>query len=204
MTYKVGIIDDDEQIYKLMNELIDGFIFINLALTDINLIVDEIISEKLDAVIIDYSLSDKPGISFTGDDVLSCLHDRCLGFPAVILTGHYIDAEANDESPFIVYDKDKVLNEDYETNEFIRRLNIAIRGYHKKIEEAEEEHQALSLMEDLSTEQEIKLLQLDDFLERVSYGKNTLVKNYKTTDFERKLENLIKSTENLLQQTSQN
>jgi hypothetical protein len=211
MKYKVGVIDDEESTSFFLDELNSDFEFIQLEIKDIGDVIDNIMSKKLDALIIDYNLENSTNFIFSGNDVLDYLHCHLMGFPAVILTGYGIEAENNNESPFIVFEKKRILdseNNNFENNknmvEFTRKFIICIENYKKRINDAEKRYSELNEIptDKLTPEEEAELVRIDDFLDRTFSGDAAINRRYKETTFERNLVKLIDKTEQMIEKFS--
>ena len=188
--YRIGIIDDDPSKITQMITMIrlccddeDGrplkakyasyeLIPVELRLADnTSDMVEDIIGERVDAVIIDYKLSSQQSISYSGVSLAKELHSRLWGFPIFVLTTYQddlFDHELFDS--YLVFDFDRYIGDDQERIEFNSKLIEQIKKYRIELKTWKEELEYLLPRAGESASIDERILELDSRLEKSFYG----------------------------------
>ncbi len=201
--FKLGIIDeyqDDIDDFKIFFE--NDFEIVEIELKDtVEDIVNEIVQAKLDAVAIDYKLTEHNSkMQFNGNEIFNYIENKLYKFPAFILTNYVPDASQSDISDeFKIISKRWLKTGSEEGNELIEKIKNAIIKYKQLIQISEEE--LISLMKkkaesNLSAKEEECLIEIDNFLESVIDKENAVPSQLKKQKNE--LAKLIELAENIL------
>lgn len=169
--YKLGILEDNLMfISKLKHSFSNDFdvdIIDNYdAITTTYDLINEINKRELDAIIVDYKFTDsKLSLHYDGDDVMSAIDKSKKYFPVVLLTAYVTDAEQNVDDAFVVFDKD-ILDSKNKVRfcELIRKINIAIKNYKRKLQDTEDRVKELEIKQQskqvLTDKEEDELIKL--------------------------------------------
>lgn len=201
--FKLGIIDeyqDDIDDFKIFFE--NDFNIVEIELKNsVEEIINSIIQAEIDAVAIDYKLTEhNREIAFNGNEIFNYLVDKLYKFPAFILTNYVPDASKSDIS-----DEFKIISKRWmkvgadEGNELIEKIKNSIIKYKQLVDDSEKE--LLNLIKKkknnkLTAKEEERLIELDSFLETVIDKKSSVPKQWKEQKNE--ISKLIELAEKIL------
>lgn len=165
-------------------------------------LIEYILSEKIDAIISDYQLSEyKSSITYTGVDLVEKILQKRDKFPCFVMTSHDDKAVTVSSDVNIVYVK-KILNsEDNVKITFLERIKNQIIHYQVRIQESQEEFNRIiegSKLKALTAKEEARLLELDNFLENALNQESKIPAQLKTQSTLDDLHKLIVNTDELL------
>jgi hypothetical protein len=207
----LGIIDEEksevEEFFRFFEE---AFAPVEIELVnDKQDIIQNIIDEQVDAVVIDYKLMEHgcSPLTFNGNELLKELNDRLDNFPAFIMTNYPPDARKHRIDPFRIVSKefmqpDKNKPQYEKGQELIKTIKALIKNY--KDDLADKEERLLTLINKrktggiLSDFEEEEMIELDTFLEKSINKKSRLPKKWKRPGEISKLDELIKDTQELI------
>lgn len=206
---RLGIIDEKEDDVK------DFFRFFEEDFDPIEIelvnnkqeIVQNIIDTQVDAVVIDYKLMEYSSLTFNGDELLMELNDRVYNFPSFIMTNYPPDAQKQRIDPFRIIHKEFMQPEPgkpkyEEGRQLISKIQSLIKNYRDGLLEKEERLIALikkkKVKGSLSDFEEEEMIELDTFLEKSINNRSRLPKKWKRPAEVSKLDELIKDTQELI------
>lgn len=219
--YRIGIIDDDPSKITQMITMIhlccndeDGrplkdkyanceLIPVELSLADsTGHMVENIISEHVDAVIIDYKLSSQQAISYSGVSLAKEIRSRLWEFPIFVLTTYkddLFDHELFDS--YLVFDFNRYISpdDDQERIEFNSKLIEQIKKYRKELENWKTELESLLPREGESVSVDERILELDSRLEKSFYGNAAISLSVKKSFAAEKIDELISKIDLLIE-----
>ena len=182
----------------------------NLQLKPINIekscdqIIDEIISSKFDAIIIDYHLDSSGIISDNGITIATRIKERFSEYPLFILTA-YEDSLFRNEvfDAYQVYNYENYVNNVTATKEFHCHIIEQILKSRKQIEIWELELASLLKIPEEERTADIvsKIIDLDNKIEKSIDGTSCLPAKTKSDLSSNKLSELLKQADELLKET---
>ena len=180
MAYKILFVDEEKSQHDLflnyMDEAPDDMTVKCLfPESDINAMIANIDGEHPDAIVADYLLNDiktdvNYNISYNGTELLMEYRNLRPNFPCFVLTSYDEDAVYDTDDVNLIYVKSLLTKEDPDIkSKFYNKIYSQIQKYRTSIVEAQSELQ--SLLEKRSTgsislQEEQRLIDLDDFLEK--------------------------------------
>lgn len=201
--YTVALIDDEPDIiddFLATAERVALNVEVIELIPDKETLVADIIRSNVDAVVIDYHLTDnRSDIKYDGAEVVSLLDKETFNFPKFIFTAFPSDAEDASNDINIVYEK----GDDY--TDFINRVIKQIEKHKKKFEEYELELNKLLLKsqtEILSIPEEEKIIELDSMIEKTLNKKNAIPISLKSTSTNDQLNKILSIASKLTEQLS--
>jgi hypothetical protein len=211
MKYTLGIIDEEiEQIEMIEAVFEDVFNIVKIeSVSSIDELINIIQSEKIDVLSIDYKLKDhNSDFLFNGDYFFNELWDKFGDFPAFVLTQDVKNAknESKKINPRFIVDKEEIHlfivpeNKD-KKKVFVEELILEIQVHQNKIEEDISELKELeSLIEkgEKLGAKENRYIELNNKLSRSISGYEALPQKYFSEGTNKRLDLLIKQTEELL------
>lgn len=164
--------------------------------------IEEILTEKVDAIISDYQLTEyMPVITYTGVELIEEILMKKSGFPCFVMTSHDDQAVAKSSDVNIVYIKGLMTKEDNVKITFLERVKNQIQHYKSKISDVQSEFNTIikkSKDISLSAKDEERLLELDDFLEKALNQESKIPTKLKEKSTLSDLHKLIENTDILL------
>jgi len=207
--FKLGIIDEEksevEEFFRFFEEAFEP-IEIELV-NDKQEIIQNIIDAQVDAVVIDYKLMEHSNLTFNGNELFKELNDKLYNFPAFIMTNYPPDARNHRIEPFRIVSKEFMQPEKDKPKykdglDLIASIQSLIKNY--KDELIEKEERLLALINKrkrggkLSDFEEEEMVELDTFLEKSINNRSRLPKKWKRPAEVSKLDELIKDTQELI------
>lgn len=205
MKYKLGFLDEsDQQRANFLDAFEDQFdieIIDDLeAIQSVNALRNYVNEAQLDALVVDFLLSDTGMLPYDGNEVVAEMAKNKKYFPVAILTGKESDAIAKTEDVFVVNGK-KLMQDADALNTFKAKLSQAIVNYYKKIDSVEEETAMLEKKQRetvLSLQEENRLAELHIELQVIDPEANPLPSTLLQTDIVRQLAELVKNSREIL------
>lgn len=217
--YRIGIIDDDPtKVTQLITNILlccndeDGQPlkekYSNYELVPIELpimdttdeMVEHVVTEHLDAVIIDYKLSSQKAISYSGVSVAHEINSRLYNFPVFILTTYQDDLFEHELfDSYLVFDFERYIGDEKERVELNSKLIQQVRKYRIEIKNWKEELHQLLPHEGESEAVDERILELDTRLEKSINGNASIsipIKRGFTSD---KINELISKIDSLIE-----
>ncbi|MBK2258020.1 hypothetical protein [Francisella philomiragia] len=167
----------------------------------LNDFVSTIINENYDAIITDHNLkSSNSAIQYDGLMLVEAILEVRYNFPCFILTSYEDDAIRDGKDVNIVYIKDIMVPEEEKNHQvkFIDRVKNQIEHHRKKIKDIEDEIKVLVARKDLNADEEIRLLELDSTLEKMTNQPSSIPSKFKSKTNLEALHKLIDNTDQLL------
>lgn len=175
-----------------------------IPLENIDELIEEIFSENIDAIIVDYLLSESmSNITYTGVELVEKILEKRKKFPCFVLTSYDDEAVGTSSDVNIVYSKGLMnpKSEEKVNITFLERVKNQIEHYKSKISNAEKELNKIikkSRKLSLTAAEEERLNELDNFLEKALNQESKIPSNLKKKSTLKDLHKLIKNTDVLL------
>lgn len=204
---RIAYVDEfDEDISAFLRYATDEFEVIPIKpMEDIEELIDTIISVKVEALIVDFDLTDKdPSIHYMGNEVIENFLKERHDFPVFVLTAYDERAIDDGKDVNIVYEKKLMFEKDPKFKEKVRKQ---IEKYKKKLKEAEVrllQLQEKNKTEGLTYDEEQELIDLDDFIEKSLSKRNLTPKELKTLTNEKMLSEILEKADLMLKAISKN
>lgn len=213
---KIGIVDDEEQkVTQIMYKLKYGFekepikknkyenyIFevVEIDLEDeMEVVIDNIIKEKIDCLLIDYKLSSKSNFSHTGIELAKQVEKKLFDFPIFILTAYEDDLFQKEiYNAYQIFDVSRYLLETKEMIELNSKMIQQVLKYRKEKENWEKELIQLLSRAGESAEIDSRILELDSRIEKSIDGKSAIPLKMKKDLNSNKIDELIKKIDSIL------
>ena len=216
---KIGIVDDDSsKVTQIMTYLLCGiqgasqqkvekYSNIEFEVVEIDLttemedIATVVLEQRVDALLIDYNLSSRATVSYTGVQLAKYIDQRFYGFPLFILTS-YEDELYEQEifDTYQIFDFERYLSEPKERIELHYKLIEQVSKYRKQIEQWKREIKKLLPQKGKSAEIDNKILDIDGKLERTIDGYSSITNNIKKIFEANKIDELISKIDMLLKE----
>lgn len=205
--YLIAILDEEQKEREtFLNYFETSFDVLELeAVDDINQLIDIIRSEKLDAIAIDYKLMDHgSSFSYNGDYFFKELHETLTDYPAFIITNDPVQAkkESSKINPFYILDKGHM---DLTNPQLKEDVTNIIRNYKGSIDEKLNELEKLNeirLQKGLNSSQEDRFVELSSELDGTVDKQNHISRTFYSEGTNKKLDEIIARTEELLKKVS--
>jgi len=176
---------------------------------DMDKMTEVIIEKAPDAIIVDFRLNDNSpeNIPYNGVELVNNLQSIRNGFPCFIMTTFDNEAVHYSDDVNIVYVKKILHNPEKGTVTFLDRVKEQIRHYKTRISNAETELQRLLELRksgEATIDDEARLIELDDFLEKAIDGKTTVPSQYKTLSNAKHLASILAKADELIKKLEEN
>lgn len=215
--YKILFIDEEKDVFDNFNDYVDDSplkaefsIITEFPLSDLEEMVQLIISINPDAIITDFMLNDmktdiKYNVPYNGSLLIKQFTAIREGFPCFILTSFDDQAINQSDDVNIVYIKN-ILHGDGQSKTkaratFLERVKNQIDHYRSRIHEAENRLIALLDLRKFgkaSLAEENEIIELDDFLESAIDRRSALPKEYKNLSNTNRLDQLLSKVDDIL------
>lgn len=209
--YKIAYLDEfDEDIRAFQGYASDEFEIITMVpVTDIHEQVETIIHSKVDALVVDFDLTDKvDNVHYYGVEIVEEIQKQREGFPVFILTSYDERAISEGDDVNIIYEKKVMFDPEFDKEiKFKERIKRQIEKYYRKLEIKENrllELQDFKKQRSLTYYEENELLELDSFIEKSLNKSNLIPEELKSTSNEEKLTNLLTKVDLLLNKIKKN
>lgn len=199
MKYNIGIIDDDRtKVTQLLiflkkawednkgNLIKDNYKDISLVPSeiqleiDMNKMVDQILSKKPDALIIDFKLSSQENISYSGVTLANAIESKLRGFPVFILTSYEDDLyEKENFDAYQVFDFQRYIDDVQERLEIHSKIVQQIKKYNNTLNQWKEELIKLVPHAGENANIDDRILLLDSLIESSIDGNSSLPQKLK-------------------------
>lgn len=212
MAYKILFIDEEKSQHNLFlnymdaapNDMVIKCLFPE---SDINAMIARIDEEHPDAIVADYLLNDiktdvNYNIGYNGTDLLTEYRIMRPNFPCFVLTSYDEDAVYDTDDVNLIYVKSILTKEDPEIkSKFYDKIYSQIQKYKTSIVDAQAELK--SLLEkraagSISLQEEQRLIDLDDFLEKSLDSYHAIPKEMKELSNLKNIAILIDKVDDLL------
>lgn len=215
----IGIIDDDktkitsiinklyfqpEKISPEKKEIYDKYEFKHVVLeifNDKNKMIEQIHSNNIDCVIVDYKLSSYSSVSYDGTELSKYIEEKIIDFPVFLLTSFEDDLYANSTfNSFQVFDFNRYYNEPSETIEFNYKMIQQIKNYHKQLEECKEELLNLIPEAGINAEVDDRIFELNKKIKSSISHTNILSKRTEKIISSTKMDEFLEKVDQLLEE----
>lgn len=202
--YKLGYIDEDagqrSSFYHFLKDDFEIVLFEMNETTTVESLIEDVFQSGIDMLVLDFRLDDSGDFDFNADTLIEEIQQRNLFYPLVILTSHELDALDHISNANLVNGKEEMLGT--KVGIFKQKLSKIIHAYKSKLSDAESEVQDLETKRQsehgLSPVEEDRFVELNIFLEKTMYSKNSIPRSFYSIDTNKKLDDLIQQTKNLL------
>lgn len=169
-------------------------------LPNINDLIEAIISERPDAVVVDFRLSEEaPEIRYDGGDVVIKFLEERPEFPVFILTTYESDAIDIGPDANLVNEKSRITEGD---DRLLKKFEAQIKKYHKNIKDKEDRLKFLiqeQKQRTLNDFEEEEMTKIEDFIQRSLSGTSNVSKASKETSNQKRLTDLLKKADKILE-----
>lgn len=215
---RIGIVDDDDgKVTQIMTRLMQGiegaspekkqkysqykFEPIDIELKeDLNVMIKEVIDNRLDCLLVDYKLSSYQNVDYSGIELAKALEEALYDFPVFVLTSYDDDLFTNEiYNAYQVFDFDRYQNEEQERVELHFKIIEQVLKTVKQKEKWEEELKKLLPLAGTSDEIDSKILELDSKLERSIDGGSALPEGLKKDLSSNKISELLAKIDEILE-----
>ncbi|MCG5047477.1 MULTISPECIES: hypothetical protein [Pectobacterium] len=202
--FRMGYLDEDESDIARFYDFIkkyDIYEFIDFKpKPSVEDLIDEINSSNLDILVIDFQINEYVNINYNGVKVFDLLRSKRKNFPCIILTSFADDAISESFDTHIVYSKSIPFGCDTESkNIFELKIRKSIEHYTSELQKASNEFSELTSLDNLTLEQENRLIELDEFLESQLSNDIKIPKHLKTSQHVGNIKELITRAEDILE-----
>lgn len=212
MAYKILFVDEEKSQHDLFLNYMDAapddmVIKCLLPESDINAMIAKIDEEHPDAIVADYLLNDiridvNYNIGYNGTELLTKYRTMRPNFPCFVLTSYDEEAVYDTDDVNLIYVKSLLTKEDPDIkSKFYNKIHSQIQKYRTSIVDAQLELK--SLLEKrvaglISLQDEQRLIDLDDFLEKSLDSYNAIPKEMKELSNLKNIAILINKVDDLL------
>lgn len=176
---RVIYIDEDPDDIVYFQEFMDGHFALEVVEivndSDLNEVVDEIISYHPDAVVTDFMLNEKATVGFNGQALIELLQERNKHMPCFLLTSHAPDALEATHDARLVQAKAVMMRDDLKSL-FRSQIAKVIADHKLRLSNSEIELDSLLLLPrgDLTAHQRQRVIELDSYIEEHGLSSNAL------------------------------
>lgn len=204
ITYTFGVVDEDQSDRgDFHRDFDDEFDIIEIPLfPEVEEIVDFIISNEIDAVAIDYLLTENDSqVTYNGNKIFEALRKAVPDFPCFIYTNNISAVEE------VIIDQFRIINKDLEDEDresLIHKVKNEIRNYKANL--AENENRLLALIqkekeEGVTISEQQEMNELNEYL-IYTPSKDFIPKDWKRPDGLQTLHALLEKTDSLIDKLS--
>lgn len=209
MAYKIAILDEEQsERDEFINFFENNFDVYEIPeLESVDNLIDLIKGEHIDAIAIDYRLKEHGNyFEYNGDYYLNKINEILFKFPAFIITND--PANAKKESPkvipFFILNKEKLHSTNPEERElFINDIQNYITSYKNEVTSKVEELESLTRLKAdkgvLNPVEEDRFIELNNFLDKTLDNRSNLPRSFYSQDTNSILNNLLNSSNQILQ-----
>ncbi|WP_181573226.1 hypothetical protein [Enterobacter sp. RIT418] len=202
--FRMGYLDEDESDIARFYDFIkkyDIYEFIDFKpKPSIEELIDEINSSNLDILVIDFQINEYVNINYNGVKVFDSIRNKRRNFPCIILTSFADDAISESFDTHIVYSKSIPFGSDTESKKLFEfKIRKSIEHYINELQRASSEFAELTSLNNLTLEQENRLIELDDFLESSLNNDVKLPKHLKNLQHVGNIKELVVRAEDILE-----
>lgn len=202
--FRMGYLDEDESDIARFYDFIkkyDTYEFIDFKpKPSIEELIDEINSSNLDILVIDFQINEYVNINYNGVKVFDSIRNKRRNFPCIILTSFADDAISESFDTHIVYSKSIPFGSDTESKKLFEfKIRKSIEHYINELQRASSEFAELTSLDNLTLEQENRLIELDDFLESSLNNDVKLPKHLKNSQHVGNIKELVIRAEDILE-----
>ncbi|WP_254526719.1 MULTISPECIES: hypothetical protein [unclassified Sphingobacterium] len=206
--YKIGYIDEDKGWRSTFRQYLkDDF---EIVLFDINeettveTLVDDVFNQAMDMLVIDFRLDETGLVDFNADTLVDKIQERNLYYPLIILTSFESDALDHLENANLVNGKDMLSGDNSSKVSILKqKISKIANDYISKMKETVLELEILEkrrVKNGLEPNEEDRFVELNNYLDKTTSAKGRLSRTFYSEDTNKKLDELICKTEQLLKQ----
>lgn len=190
--YTIGYLDEEEQ-WRLIAR--DGLISdFNVSVLDLppspSKIWDEIIENKLDAMIVDFRLFENGIVTYTGKEIIDEVRQHNRHFPLFIMTSYENDAFSQCEDVLIIRDK-RMFNNNEELSSFKMTLKALLDSYYKKENLFRKQLLQLNKLETLNKTQKEEKFEIELYLAELDQD-NSIPLNLLSSGYNESMDKILK------------
>jgi hypothetical protein len=206
--YKIGYIDEDKGWRNTFRQYLkDDFEIVLFDITEettVETLVDDIFNQTIDMLVIDFRLDETGLVDFNADTLVDKIQERNLYYPLIILTSFESDALDHLENANLVNGKDMLSGDNTSKVAILKqKINKIASDYTSKVTDSITELEALEqkrVEKGLEPDEEDKFVELNNYLDKTTSAKGRLSRTFYSEDTNKKLDDLISKTEQLLKQ----
>lgn len=217
---KIMFIDEEQETHEQFRE----YVYHSSMSNEINLVTDfpeselsdmieKIFKSNVDVVISDFKLNEikediEYVVKYDGVDLIESILDIKQGFPCFVMTSYDTDAIHASEDVNKVYDKEILHSDASKGNDpFLLRLKSQYDKYHMRITESQKELELLvknSNERKLTIQEEERLIELDNFLEKSIDARNPVPTELKKVSNQENLIKLLSKVDSFIEEVKRN
>lgn len=212
MAYKILFVDEEKSQHDLFMNYMDAapddmVVKCLFPESDIDTMVTRIDEEHPDAIVADYLLNDiktdvNYNIGYNGTELLTEYRTMRPNFPCFVLTSYDEDAVYDTDDVNLIYVKSILTKEDPDIkSKFYNKIHSQIQKYRTSIVDAQLELKSLLAKRadgSICLQEEQRLIDLDDFLEKSLDSYNAIPKEMKELSNLKNIAILIEKVDDLL------
>lgn len=205
--YKIGYVDEDGgQINTFFNALKDEFLIELFDITsgvEAQDLAEEILNSSIDMLVLDFRLDENGLVDFNADELIEKIQEVNKHFPLVVLTSHEVDALDHIPNANLINGKDEMLGSKLAI--FKQKLQKIVTSYKNDVETAQTELKELETIREtrgLEPNEEDRYVELSHYLDQTVSAKEHISRSFYSEDTNKRLDELIAKTEELLQKIS--
>jgi hypothetical protein len=209
--YRIGYIDEDNGWKNTFRQsLKDDFEIILFDIKDdstVESLVAEIFDAKVDMIVLDFRLDETGLVEFNADALVDKILETNLYFPLIVLTSHEIDALEHLSNANIVNGKDMLEGDSPKVDILKHKINKLVIDYNTRITDSTTELKALEAKKEdsgLQPAEEDRYVELNNFFDKLSDAKGHISRTFYSQDTNKRLDILIKKTEELINKLPKN
>lgn len=208
MQYKIGYIDENEgwksTFYHAFADDFEVILFDLNEKTTAESLVEEIFSQPLDMLVIDFLLDETGILDFNADKIVELIQNRNLYYPLIILTSNETDALDHIENVNLINGKDMLSSEDDTSKKHIlkHKFTKIIESYKLKLGASENKLSELEIKRNdigLSPTEEDKYVELNNYLDNISTSSGRISRSFYSEGTNNRLDDLIKKTQTMIE-----
>jgi hypothetical protein len=206
--YRIGYIDEDKGWRNTFRQYLkDDFEIVLFDITEettVETLVDDIFNQAIDMLVIDFRLDETGLVDFNADILVDKIQGRNLYYPLIILTSFESDALDHLENANLVNGKDMLSGDSTSKVSILKQKISKIAGdYTFKVSESVSELEILEkkrVETGLNPNEEDRFVELNNYLDKTTSAQGRLSRTFYSEDTNKKLDDLISKTEQLLKQ----
>ena len=206
--HRIGYIDEDKGWRVTFRQYLkDEFEIVLFDIdegTTLEGLVEDIFQQDVDMLVIDFRLDETGAVDFNADTLVQKIQERNLYYPLIILTSFESDALDHLENANIVNGKDLLSGDmDDKVPVLKHKIRKIADDYAAKMKTA---YKTLGNLEKKRTEEGLKpneedeFVEVNTFIDKATSSKGRLARSFYAVDTNKKLDELIAKTEEILKQ----
>lgn len=201
MKPKVVIVDNEiDNVHNFQGEFDDVFEVVPAEIKeDFDEMVLYLLNLNADGYVFDYRFTDTmPNVKYTGAELYNHIIDSKHEIPVILLTGQEDKMEHKIYDPYHIISKDSFTSH---TELFKSKLVQIVSDYKKNVDARSKRLKELvekRQKQSLKIEEEVELIELDTYLDKVIYKKDVIPEELKKSQIDGRLDKLLENTQKIL------